>query len=296
MAKSAQSKQNAVRSLLGGLQSLSPHAAAQVAASIMFRTSRRRADGWEEELLARARQLRVESRRGELAVHRWGDAGPLVLLVHGWNGRGSQLGAFVEPLLAAGFQVATFDAPGHGLSSGSHSSMVELADAFDVVLASLRPFFQPLHGVVAHSLGGAAVTFALSRARARGRLLEEPGQAEPRLVFIAPPIDVNDFVQTVSQQLGLSERTRQALTGVVERRIGERLDDLRALKLAERMREPLLVVHDDEDRAVPLSCGQRLADAWPKASLRITSGLGHSRILRDASVIAATARFLAQAS
>jgi pimeloyl-ACP methyl ester carboxylesterase len=296
MPNHALSKQNAVRSLLSGLQALSPGAAAQVAASIMFRTSRRRADGWEEQLLARAKRLRVESGRGQLAVHRWGDTGPLVLLVHGWNGRGSQLGAFVDPLLAAGFQVATFDAPGHGRSDGSQSSLIEFADAFDWVLDALRPFFQPLHGVVAHSMGGAAVTFALSRARQRGRLIEEPGRTEPRLVFIAPPIDVNDFVQTVSSELGLSERTQLALTALVERRIGQSLDDLGALKLATSMREPLLVVHDEQDRAVPLRCGQSLADAWPRASLRITRGLGHSRILRDESVIAAAARFLSQPS
>jgi pimeloyl-ACP methyl ester carboxylesterase len=289
-------KQNAVRSLLGGLQALSPSAAAEVAANIMFRTSRRRADGWEEELLARAKQLRVESRRGELAVQRWGDTGPLVLLVHGWNGRGSQLGAFVEPLLAEGFQVATFDAPGHGRSDGSRSSLIEFADAFDAVLDALRPFFQPLHGVVAHSMGGAAVTFALSRRSARGDRDREAGQAEPRLVFIAPPIDLNDFMHTVSTELGLSERTQAALTSLVERRIGERLDDLAALKLATRMQQPLLVLHDEQDRAVPVSCGQSLASAWPGAELHITRGLGHSRILRDPTVISRATRFLSRAS
>ena len=142
----------------------------------------------------------------------------------------------------------------------------------------------------------AAVTFALSRARARGRLLQEPGHSETRLVFIAPPIDVNDFVLTVARELGLSDRTRVALKELVERRIGQSLDDLRAVKLASSMREPLLVVHDEQDRAVPVECGQSLADAWPRASLRITRGLGHSRILRDESVIAEAARFLACAS
>src|ERR1051326_2880782 len=43
----------------------------------------------------------------------WGE-GPTVYLVHGWGGTGAQLDAFVEPLIAAGHRVVSFDAPGHG--------------------------------------------------------------------------------------------------------------------------------------------------------------------------------------
>lgn len=44
MANSAFSPQNAVRSLLFGVQAVSPQLAAQLAASIMFRTNHRRTD------------------------------------------------------------------------------------------------------------------------------------------------------------------------------------------------------------------------------------------------------------
>src|SRR5215468_3962485 len=43
-------------------------------------------------------------------------AAPAVLLVHGWGGRGTQMGTFVAPLLAAGYRVMWFDQPGHGES------------------------------------------------------------------------------------------------------------------------------------------------------------------------------------
>ena len=58
----------------------------------------------------------------------WGD-GPAVYLVHGWAGVGGQLAAFVPPLLAGGFRVVTFDAPGHGASAGRRSSIIHFADA-----------------------------------------------------------------------------------------------------------------------------------------------------------------------
>jgi pimeloyl-ACP methyl ester carboxylesterase len=141
-------------------------------------------------------------------------------------------------------------------------------------------------------MGGAAVTFALSRAQARGRAAGEPGASEPRLVFIAPPIDLRDFVDTVSQQLGLLPPTQTRLQDLVERRIGERLEDLHALKLAGSMTQPLLVVHDEQDRAVPFVCGASLAGAWPGAELHATRGLGHSRILRDPQVVSAVTDFI----
>ena len=285
-------KSTTVRSLLAGLQLISPALAAQLAAAAMFRTQRARAASWERELLETGSGLCVEGPSGSIAARRWGEVGPLVMLVHGWNGRGSQLGAFVAPLVATGHQVVAFDAPGHGRSDGSRSSLLEFANAFDAVLDTVRPFFQPLRGVVAHSMGGAAVTYALSRAQARGRAVSEPGAEEPRLVFIAPPTDVRDFVDTVSGELGLLPQTQARLEGLLERRIGQRLEDLHALKLAGSMRQPLLIVHDERDRAVPFTCGQSLAAAWPGAELYPTRGLGHSRILLDASVISAATGFI----
>jgi hypothetical protein len=46
------------------------------------------------------------------------------------------------------------------------------------------------------------------------------------------------------------------------------------------------------DREVPHDDGQRLAAAWPGSELMTTSGLGHGRILGDASVIDAVVRFV----
>nr|MBA3542137.1 hypothetical protein [Deltaproteobacteria bacterium] len=81
----------------------------------------------EKAILATARPFTVDVAlrsprwRGhhiDVAAWRWGH-GPTVLLVHGWEGRGSQLGSFVEPLVAAGLSVVAFDAPAHGDSAGN---------------------------------------------------------------------------------------------------------------------------------------------------------------------------------
>ncbi len=61
----------------------------------------------------------------------WGE-GPLCLLVHGWQGRGAQLGAYIAPLAQRGYRVVTFDVEGHGSSPGTHATL----------LSWLRPIFR----------------------------------------------------------------------------------------------------------------------------------------------------------
>lgn len=50
----------------------------------------------------------------------------------------------------------------------------------------------------------------------------------------------------------------------------------------------------EHDREVPVACGEALARAWSGATLVKTKGLGHTRILRDATTLETVVRFVAQ--
>ncbi len=86
----------------------------------------------------------------------WG-SGPTVVLVHGWGSRASRLGALAVALVEAGFRVVAFDAPAHGESTGRFASLPEFARA----LVDVAEAAGPIHGLVGHSLGGAAVAMAM---------------------------------------------------------------------------------------------------------------------------------------
>src|SRR5262245_15435923 len=102
------------------------------------------------------RELRVGRRR--VRVHLIGE-GPLIVLVHGWQGGASPLVTLAESLRAAGFRVALFDMPAHGEAAGWSTSGVEFLAILERVAAELGP----LHAVVGHSLGGTAALLALAR-------------------------------------------------------------------------------------------------------------------------------------
>ena len=55
---------------------------------------------------------------------------------------------------------------------------------------------------------------------------------------------------------------------------------------------PTLVVHDRDDVFTPVTDGAAIAAAWSSARLRVTSGLGHRRLLRDPDVVAEVVDFV----
>lgn len=272
-----------------------PGLAAAVGERLFLHTRRHPAPEREREILARAERHEVDIGSGEalptgapmrIPAWSWRPADvplhlrqrqlPVVLLVHGWEGRGAQLGAFVEPLVADGFQVVTWDAPGHGEAPGGSSNMVAMARALEAVAARWAPA-----AIVAHSAGAIPTTYALSR-----RL------AVDRLVYLAPGADLEGYSRWFAGWVGLAEAARLCLQERVERRIGVSWEEIEPLLLAPKMTAPLLAISDRDDRDSPLATVEALVAKWPGARLEMTEGLGHRRILRDPEVVARTVAFV----
>jgi pimeloyl-ACP methyl ester carboxylesterase len=259
------------------LSLLAPSAAARLAERLFLTPPRPRRPAAEIDLLAtaRARPMRVGSRRLEMWT--WG-SGPSVLLVHGWGGRGAQLGALVEPLVTRGFSVVTFDAPGHGAADAGEVTIPEMVAAIRQVAAASGP----LAGLIAHSMGAACAALAFYEGL-------EVGAA----VFVGPAADLVDPASRFTETLGFSRLVGEAMRQRIERRVGRPWSAFDVAALAPALRAPLLVVHDRGDAEVPWQHGLVIARAWPGAELLLTDGLGHRRILRDPDVLAAAVAFVA---
>ena len=223
------------------------------------------------------RSPRWAGRTTKVAAWRWG-IGPTVLLVHGWEGRGSQLGALVAPLVAAGLSVVAFDAPAHGDSPGSRLYLTDHADAIADVVDAIGP----VHAIVAHSFGAAAVLLAHAR----------HGVDAPRNVMLAPNVLIDDAIQKFARAVALDERDRSSFERHLIGASGVPIDALSVDRLAGPRDAALLVIHDTGDREVSVKHGDRLARAWPNAQLVHTTELGHRRILREDAVIAKVVAFV----
>jgi pimeloyl-ACP methyl ester carboxylesterase len=261
-----------------GLRVVAPHApslATRMAEELFLTARRHRRPAWEEAVLATAVRTRVRHAGSWLPVWTWGEPGAAtILLVHGWEGRGSHLGAFVDPLVRAGFRVVAFDAPGHGDAPMRHASAVEHARG----IVSVAERFGPLHAVVGHSVGAAATLLATRF-----------GLEAEAFALIAPPVSPRRFADGFARIFDLSDGIKN---GMLARRYGMAVKDIDAAVDAGRVRRPMLVIHDADDKVVPFRDGASIAGAAPDAELVETHGLGHARILRAPEVVDLVARFV----
>jgi pimeloyl-ACP methyl ester carboxylesterase len=191
-------------------------------------------------------------------------------------------------LVDAGFRVIGFDAPSHGESSpgregAQRSTLPELADAFEAVVAA----YGPAYGVIAHSLGAAAVTLAL-----------RDGLGARRIVFLATATDFREGLVQYQAHLGFGPRIKAGFLRRFSRKFGPMESYTVPVivdALAEERELPaLLVIHDRSDRETSAEGSAAVVNVWPDAKLHLTDGLGHNRVLRDAAVVAAATDFLAE--
>jgi pimeloyl-ACP methyl ester carboxylesterase len=200
-------------------------------------------------------------------------------LVHGWAGRGAQVGAFAGPLVAAGFDVVTFDGPAHGESPGLEASVPQLAECI-VEIAAQRG---GVHAVIGHSMGAASAAMATMI-----------GLTPKGLVMIAPPLSHRRRMERVAGSLELGAEVRERFFAAAERRVGWKDDDVDMRVVARRAPCPALVFHDPQDDNTEFAGSEEFVAGWRGARLVPCPGRGHIRILATGEVVAEAVRFVSE--
>lgn len=204
-------------------------------------------------------------------------AGPLVLLVHGWERDHFAMGGFVGPLLDAGYRVAALDLPGHGEADGESAPLPLLARSIAETAAALK---QPC-AVIAHSIGGAMTALAA----------EAYGLKPDCAVLICAPRGAEDYALAQARRQGLSRRALRQMVRQISRALGEPLEHYRVDRALNSMNAPILLVHAADDAIVPLSDAQDNLRASSAHSLWLSRG-GHNRILADRQMIDGVVKWL----
>ncbi|MCK4951920.1 MAG: alpha/beta hydrolase, partial [Gammaproteobacteria bacterium] len=210
------------------------------------------------------------SHEQKICVYQWGE-GPVILLVHGWNGRATQLAASVDGLVAAGYKVIGFDAPGHGQSDGNQTHIIEVCE----IMAELNELYGPVHGIIAHSFGVPCSVLALN----------ESIKPE-KIVCISSPLSVHWLLDKFCEHLECPASVKQAIERKMKKQFGKDIwPRLKTDELAKTLTCPALIIHDRNDSNIPWEHGQTLSDHWPDSRLLLTDRLGHRRILHNPTVI-----------
>ena len=129
------------------------------------------------------------------------------------------------PLRERGYWVVTLDAPGHGLSPGMATHLVDSGNT----VAALMTQFGRFQAIIAHSYGAAATANLLAR---------QPEWITDHLTLVSPTQDIRQHLAIFASIAGLSLAGWNCLQQRVQDLLGQPLDDICTLAAAGRLIVP----------------------------------------------------------
>lgn len=261
------------------LSFISTKLAVQFAAKLFTTPIKHKIPKRELEMDSKSRQetIFVPGIRKNIVVYHFGESEKKILLVHGWSGRGTQLVKFAEAFVKLGYETISFDAPAHGKSPSSSTLMPEFIES----ILEIDKQFGPLEAAVGHSLGGMSLLNAIKK-----------GLKLNRLVIIGSGDVVQDIINDFVRKLELDEKFNDLLRLHFESKHQLSMDSFSAYHAAKTVDFPTLVIHDQDDDEVPVSCALHIHQNLKNGDLMLTENLGHRKILGDTKVIQKTINFI----
>jgi pimeloyl-ACP methyl ester carboxylesterase len=235
-----------------------------------------------------------------------GNAGPLVVLAHGWTEQLPIWGPVIDLLSAAGLPAVAYDLRGHGrsgLASQDDYSLPRFGEDVEAVLATVTPADGDAV-IVGHSLGGMAIAAwakdhrVADRVRAAalvntglvdlltGHLLF--GEVAARLnstlagrLFMGVSAPLPAFSSPIAHtlirhaafgpsanlaQIAFYERMLLDTPPKVRGACGDAMAEMDLLDAADRLDVPTLVVAGDRDRLTPPAHARRIAERLPQSA------------------------------
>lgn len=260
------------------LQIVSPYLATRFgiklfSTPVKFKTPKR-----EGGFLKKSEILRVDVPQVSktIQVYKYGSGPRKALLVHGWSGRGSQM-HYIAENLGEDFTVFAFDGPAHGKSTGKTTNMSEFISSIEVLSRKFGPF----EVLIGHSIGGMAVLNSVAR-----------GVEVKSIITIGAADTISEIASDFAQKVGLSPKYGPRLKKYFDKKLNQDVDNFSAHKAAKSIDVQTLVIHDEDDMEVSVSCARNIRQNLSNGKLLITQKLGHTTILRSREVAREINKFL----
>ncbi|MCM2301116.1 MAG: alpha/beta hydrolase [Flavobacteriaceae bacterium] len=221
--------------------------------------------------------LMIQELQKEIMVYHYGNSDKKVLLIHGWAGRGTQLFKIADLLLENGYSVISFDAPAHGNSTGTQTMMNE----FVICIKVLSEKYGPFKFGIGHSLGGMALLNAINR-----------GVSFQKAICIGSGNSIFDIMKDFVAKLEMKPIIAQMMKEHYDRQFGVDLETFSSYQVAKNIEIPTLIIHDTEDKDVPVQCAYDIHQHLKNGELMITNKLGHRKVLGDAQVLEKIINFM----
>lgn len=221
--------------------------------------------------------LDVPSLGKRINIYEYGSGDKLILLVHGWSGRGTQLFSMADKFVSNGYKIISFDAPAHGKSESKKTYMKE----FVLSILEIGKKYKDFYAIIGHSLGAMSSVNAV-------RL----GFKAEKLVCISGGDLVTDIIDDFCQKMNMNKVVWDNIHNYLNKILKESIHDYSVSNAIQKINLPTLIIHDEDDIDVSVKCAHSIHKVYPTSELMITKGLGHRRILADNAVIQRISEFL----
>ena len=222
--------------------------------------------------------LKVKSINKIIKCYHWKGDGSKILLVHGWNGRATNMYKIIKKLNQKKFDVYAFDAPAHGESSGGNTNLPEFISCIESFVSKIHP----IHALVGHSLGGFACVYCAAK---KIRL--------KKLILLCPVNNVFELFEFFFNYTRLKEKTRKLMINHFINKTGIIINkELVSEQLVKQIKSKILLIHDESDKQVSILDSKKIKKNVVNGTFFFTKGLGHSRLLRNDKVVEKIISFL----
>ncbi|MEM9548466.1 MAG: alpha/beta hydrolase [Bacteroidota bacterium] len=234
----------------------------------------------QQAFLDTAHQFKLPVDDFEIQCYRWGNGPKNILFVHGWQSNTYRWKKYIENLPQDEFTIYSFDAPGHG-NSGSLIGNVPL---FEKSIQAMMDHIGEAESIVSHSIGSFSSLYYIN---------QNPQFQPNKLVTLATPDSIDDFLDYYFSMLNLSKRTRINFKKYFVKYTQKDLSFFRLENILNRNKSEGLIIHDEKDDAVTVEYSRKLHRLWPYSKLLITKGLGHK--LKSDSIVSVVNDFVVSA-
>lgn len=267
-----------IRAFFYTLSALSPSLAARVADPLFFKPIKFPIHDREKPFRAEAESGKNKTDLGTTHWFRLPGEREKILFVHGWSGRGSQFFELMYSLNALGYDVYTFDAPGHGEEVLKRTDM----PTFVKSIHWMNHTFGPFHKAVGHSLGGMALWNAIRE-----------GVPITRMINIGSPSSIHGVIGDFAKAINARPVVVDRMVENLGKQYNVEPSIFNSVNIAPQNKQVEgLLVHDEGDGDVPIVHAEALSGVWSNSQFIRTTGLGHRKILRDPEVVKACTKFM----
>ncbi|MBK65139.1 MAG: hypothetical protein CMB47_06430 [Euryarchaeota archaeon] len=235
---------------------------------IYFKTPERELDFLKQSEFSR---MKIPDINKNIQIYKLKNQGEKILLIHGWNGRGSQFYHIAKECHNAGFDVTVFDLPGHGKSSSKRCNVSEVVSCVNYLNHEIGPF----NHLISHSVGAIA---GLNSVKTNGEF-------KSIVIISLPSLKIRPMFTNFVNMFDLpGNKYADMMVKYYEKKYRIKLSSLDPIEFAKKISVKSLIIHCRDDKDADVHSSVELHKEIPNSKIFLTKNLGHRRILRDSQV------------